>query len=55
MVNIKGTTVYMVRGDTVDLSIEIKDQDGAIYTPTFQSTRVMHMAALRLAFTGVVL
>ncbi len=34
MVNIKGTTVYMVRGDTVDLSIEIKDQSGTIYTPS---------------------
>lgn len=34
MVQISGTTVYMVRGDTVVINIEIKDQNGETYTPT---------------------
>ena len=34
MVEIRGTSVRMVRGDTVEITIEIKDQDGDVYTPT---------------------
>ena len=34
MIQINGTTINMVRGDTAVISIAIKDQSGETYTPT---------------------
>lgn len=33
MINISGTTITMTRGDTLRAILELKDEDGNVYTP----------------------